>query len=163
MNNGRYSWLRGDRLGLWLLPCLFATLLPAASIREVLAEFETGATSPTRCAGDRAVGRNQEVSRYQILPSVWRQYTRSREFSNPSLAWSVAERILTDRMNGFRQATGRACDSVDLYLLWNAPGAYAQAKYNREKLSKVVLTRAERFANLALARSVTAIQLADAK
>jgi hypothetical protein len=144
--------LRQTTLWLLLLPCFFAGSMQAASLREVLAEFETGTIVPTASAGDHKIGLNKEVSRYQILPSVWKDYTRSAEYWNPTTAWSVAERVLADRRKAFRQATGRECDHVDLYLIWNAPGAYAQARYNRKKVSRVVRERAERFANLATAR-----------
>ena len=157
------SWVATVTIKLPVCLGLFAGALRGASIREALAEFETGATSPTFCAGDHKIGRNKEVSRYQILPSVWSQYSPSREYWNPAVAWSVAERILSDRIITFRNATSRNCDHFDLYLLWNAPGAYAQTNYNRQKLSRTLLARAERFANLASVRTSTTTALAKAK
>lgn len=119
-----------------------------AGVREALAHFETGATKPTPCAADRVIGSRKEVSRFQILPSVWRQYSRSRDYYNPEVAWNVAAKILIDREKWFRTATGREWDAIDLYLMWNAPGEYQRAKWNRSRVSRVVMQRAKRFANI---------------
>ena len=131
--------------------CAFAA--SPAGLREVLAEFETGALTPAPCAADRAIGSRSEVSRFQILPVVWRQYSRSREYHYPQLAWKVANKILEDREDDFRQATQREWDFMDIYLMWNAPGLYRRANWDRTKISTVVLKRAQRFANLMQARS----------
>jgi hypothetical protein len=117
-------------------------------VRHVLAEFETGATRPTFCAADRKVGTKREVSRFQILPSVWQEYSRSRDYQNPEVAWQVAARILSDREREFREATGRTWEPLDLYIMWNAPGHYRKVGWNRSRVSRVVMERAQRFANL---------------
>ena len=133
------------------------TLLHAATLppgtRETLAQFETGATRSTRCAGDLAVGTHKEISRFQILPSVWREYSREKNFQDPNAAWTVTERILRDREAEFYRATGRSWDATDLYLMWNAPGVYRRAKWDRTKVSRIVLERAQRFALLMQTRS----------
>jgi hypothetical protein len=124
------------------------TLLEAAlppGTREALAEFETGARKPTRCASDFAVGSRKEISRFQILPSVWREYSRTNNFHDPKAAWAITAKILRDREADFRQATGRDWDGVDLYLMWNAPGSYRRARWDRARVSRVVRERAERF------------------
>ena len=126
---------------------------PPTGLREALAEFETGALSPKPCAADHAIGSRNEVSRFQILPVIWRQYSSSRDYHNPQTAWKVAEKILNDRERDFRQATQREWDLTDIYLMWNAPGLYRRSNWNREKISPVVLKRAQRFANLMQARS----------
>lgn len=134
-----------------LIVCGSAGLAGAAlppGTREALAEFETGARRPTRCAADFAVGSHKEISRFQILPSVWRAYARHNHYHDPNSAWKVAEKILREREASFRRATGRTWDGVDLYLMWNAPGAYGRAKWDRTKVSRVLRLRAERFANL---------------
>ena len=119
-----------------------------SGLRQALAEFETGATRPSICSGDYAVGSRKEISRFQILPSVWRDYSKSRAYQDPQTSWQVASEILRDREEDFRQGTGREWDFVDIYLMWNAPGQYRRAKWNRERVSPVVRARAERFANL---------------
>lgn len=136
---------------------------PPAGLREALAEFETGALTPKACAADHAVGSRNEISRFQILPGVWRQYSTSRDFHNPQTAWNVAERILNDRERAFREATQRQWDLTDIYLMWNAPGLYRRANWNRGKVSPVVLKRAQRFANLMQARSQPPVSQAVAQ
>jgi hypothetical protein len=126
--------------------CAHASL--PSGLRQALAEFETGATRPGICSGDYAVGSRKEISRFQILPSVWRDYSKSRAYQDPQTSWQVAAEILRDREEDFREATGREWDFVDIYLMWNAPGQYRRVKWDRAKLSPVVRARAERFANL---------------
>ena len=119
-----------------------------SGFREALAEFETGATRPTLCAADRFVGGHKEISRFQILPAVWRKYSDSPKYQDPQIAWGVASRILRDREQEFRQSARREWDYVDMYLLWNAPGQYRRARWDRSKVSRVVRERAQRFGNL---------------
>lgn len=128
--------------------------------REALAEFETGARRATRCAADYAIGSAKEISRFQILPSVWREYSGPADYHNPNTAWTVARKILQDREADFRRATGRHWDAFDLYLMWNAPGAYRRAGWDRAKVSRVVFERAQRFENLMQARQRQRMELA---
>jgi hypothetical protein len=142
------------RLGAALVACVAWGMAPQSSagapLREALGHFESGATSPVRCSADNKVGSRKEVSRFQILPNVWRQYSKSGEYRNPDVAWTVVEKILTDRYTQFTRATGREWDGVDLYIMWNAPGVYEKARWDRRKVSKIVLERAYRFNNLLL-------------
>ena len=117
-------------------------------LKEALAQFESGATRPTRCAADAKIGTRREVSRFQILPAVWRRYADSRDYQDPDTAWTVAERILLERYATFRAATGREWDAVDFYIMWNAPGDYQRVNWDRSRMSYVVRERAQRFANL---------------
>jgi hypothetical protein len=119
-----------------------------AGLREALAEFETGATCATQCAADSKIGSRKEISRFQILPAVWQQYSKARDYRNPETAWNVAKRILEERHGNFQEATHRDWDYLDIYLMWNAPGEYRRAKWDRRNVSRVVLRRAERFSNL---------------
>src|ERR1051325_5397220 len=119
-----------------------------SGLRETLAEFETGAKRPTQCAADRIIGGHKEISRFQILPDVWRRYSSSRKYQDPQVAWSVASKIIHDRELEFRKSARRGWDYMDIYLMWNAPGQYRRAKWDRSKVSPVVRERAQRFANL---------------
>ena len=136
----------------WMLLLAFAMQWTAAGappgLREALAEFETGTTSSAVSEGDYAIGRHKEVSRFQIRPEIWDDYSESRKYHDPDTAWEVALKILKEREEAFRKATNREWDPVDIYLMWNAPGAYQRANWDRQKLSAVVRTRAQRFANL---------------
>jgi hypothetical protein len=137
-------------IGAALMVCAVIVLPQARSmeLREALGHFESGATTWTRSAADAKIGSRKEVSRFQILPSVWNHYSTSKDFRNPDVAWSVAEKILAERRNHFVRATGREWDPMDLYIMWNAPGVYERVKWDRSRVSPVVLERAQRFANL---------------
>jgi hypothetical protein len=141
-------------------PALLRLLLPAllgwaaagqaapADFRDSLAMFETGATTPRRSACDLMRGRAGEVSRFQIMPEVWRSYSSSRDYSNPAVAWTVAERILEDRLVLFRAATRREPTALEVYLLWNKPGHFEAMAFDLARVRALYRSRAERFANL---------------
>jgi hypothetical protein len=118
------------------------------SLRDSLGMFESGASKPDRCAADRVRGNSGEVSRFQIMPAVWNRYTRSREYDNPEIAWSVAQRILQDRTQWFLNITGRQPSALELYLLWNKPGHFSAVGFSPSRVSPHFKTRAQRFANL---------------
>jgi hypothetical protein len=125
------------------------------AIKQALGEIETGARQPGPSAADRVRGRHQEVSRYQVLPAVWHQYTKSPDYSNPARAWSVAQRILDARAAQFRRRAGREPNPMDLYLMWNAPGQYERASFDSHRVRPVVRERAVRFAALVRAHAAS--------
>lgn len=134
----------------WLVAC---TLLlgadgSASPLRDALAMIETGATSPLAGNPDHVVGGSGEISRFQIMPGVWKSYTKSRNHTNPEVAWTVTRRILADRVRSFEKATGRIPEPVEVYLLWNKPGHFEGVGYRLEKVSRTYRDRAERFQNL---------------
>jgi hypothetical protein len=135
-------------IGLVLLGWLGGQSCPAMPLRQSLAMFETGATSGRKSAADYVRGGSGEVSRFQIMPDVWRRYTKSREYDNPEVAWNVAQRIIADRMADFRRAAGREPNGLELYLLWNKPGHFAAAGYQASRVKSDYRSRAQRFANL---------------
>ena len=118
------------------------------AVRQALGEIETGASQAGSSEADHVRGSHKEISRYQILPAVWQQYTNARDYSNPARAWSVAQRVLGERADDFRRRTGREPRAVDLYILWNAPGHYAAVGFDRERVRPVIRERALRFAAL---------------
>jgi len=120
----------------------------ALSLRESLAMLETGAIQPQHGASDRIRGNSGEVSRYQIMPDVWRRYSSSRDYENPEVAWQVASRILGDRIAWFKKIEGREPSSMEIYLLWNKPGHFEAKGFASSKVKKSYLDRANRFANL---------------
>src|SRR5690349_20482650 len=85
------------------LLALAAAVAPshAMELKLALGQIESGASKPTRCSADLKIGTRREVSRYQLLPSVWRKYSDSRDYHNPSVAWEVSERILSERYAWF--------------------------------------------------------------
>jgi hypothetical protein len=102
-----------------------------------LGEFESG-------ANDLAVGAGGEVSRYQITPSVWREYTALPLTSarNPFIALNVARAIMEDRARRILHTQLSSLNPQQFYLLWNKP-----ARAGRPR--PMELERAKRFENLA--------------
>jgi len=127
---------------------LLATTAKADSLRYALGLFESGAESFSRGSSDYKRGGSGEVSRYQIMPEVWKQYSKHSDYHNPAAAWDVAERILVDRVEDFRSRTHRDPNAAELYLLWNKPGHFAGARYMLNRVNQRYLARAQRFANL---------------
>jgi hypothetical protein len=98
---------------------------------------------------DWVVGSAGERSRYQIMPRVWQSYTSSREYKNPQLARTVAERHLASLEQTYRKATGRDASDFDLYVLWNGgPTYYAKINFDAKRVHPVIRERAERYVNL---------------
>ena len=131
--------------------CLFLALagwLWGSPVRDSLAMFESGATGPEASEADRVRGGAGEISRFQILPEVWRAYTKSKDYTNPQVAWTVAQRILDDRVSDFQKATGRPPRPIELYLLWNKPGHFASKGYSVKKVASHYRLKAQRFENL---------------
>ncbi len=121
-----------------------------APVKHSLAMIETGATSSGRGKWDYTRGGSGEISRFQIMPDVWKRYTKSQNWTNPEIAWTVAKRILNDRVKSFREKVGRPPEPVELYLLWNKPGHFAAHQYKFYLVKRTYLQRAKRFANLVL-------------
>lgn len=120
----------------------------ALTVREALAMVETGAERPTRCAADSVIGGNGEVSRFQIMPDVWRGYTKSDGYDDPETAWKVARQILDERAKWFQRVTGREPNKTELYVLWNKPGHFESAGFVLSRVKPLYRERAERFSNL---------------
>ena len=120
----------------------------ALPVRDSLAMVETGARDARPSAADRIRGAAGEVSRFQILPSIWQQYSKSRDYENPEVAWTVAQRILADRSKAFRGETGREPNALELYLLWHKPSTFRASGFLADRVNKLYRQRAERFANL---------------
>jgi hypothetical protein len=98
---------------------------------------------------DQEIGGAGEVSRYQIMPSVWRHYSDSRSYQNPEVSLEVAQQHWTALHNFFKQHVHREPTDFDMYVLWNTRyGYYASKNFNPARLNAVVRDRAQRFANL---------------
>lgn len=108
----------------------------ALTICDALGQIESG-------NNDHVTGKQGEISRYQIKPSVWGRLTNLKCYSNPDFAWEIAQHILTERSKHFEERHKRKPTIRELYICWNAP---AQAMGG--KISRAVAERADRFANL---------------
>lgn len=110
--------------------------------RFALGMIETG-------NNDREVGGAGEVSRYQILPSVWRQYSDSENYRNPQVSLQVAQRHWTTLYTAFKRGAHREPTDFDMYVLWNTHyGYYANKHFNPDRVAPVVRDRAQRYVNL---------------
>ena len=98
---------------------------------------------------DEEIGGAGEVSRYQIMPSVWKHYSDSRSYQNPEVSLEVAQQHWTTLHAFFRKQAHREPTDFDMYVLWNTRyGYYASKGFNPAHLNPVVRDRAHRFANL---------------
>jgi hypothetical protein len=98
---------------------------------------------------DTAVGQAGEVSRFQIKPHIWRQYSPNPAYRNSGLARVVARRLMADLEKEFRRGARREPTDFDRYVLWNAgPSYYARIGYSKARVGRIVRERAQRFANL---------------
>jgi hypothetical protein len=98
---------------------------------------------------DREVGGAGEVSRYQIMPVVWHQFSDSQSYRNPSAAQAVARHLWAALYAQFKQQAHREPTDFDMYVLWNTRyGYYARKGFNPARLGPTVRDRAQRFVNL---------------
>jgi hypothetical protein len=98
---------------------------------------------------DEEIGGAGEVSRYQIMPSVWKRYSSSRSYQDPDVSMEVAGQHWATLHAFFKKQTHREPTDFDMYVLWNTRyGYYASKGFNPAHLSPVVRDRAQRFANL---------------
>jgi hypothetical protein len=116
---------------LLLTLCLSASAQSSMERRlDALAMVETG-------CNDHATGRAGEVSRYQITPSVWRQYSRLplSAATNPFTARQIVVNIMSNRLHG------RIVTDEGWYLTYHRP-----SRWNHPKPAE--RDRADRFARL---------------
>jgi hypothetical protein len=98
---------------------------------------------------DAAVGTYGEVSRFQIKPHIWREYTSSRSWRDVRVSANVANDYLADLEETFRRRSRREPTDFDLYVLWNAgPSYYAKVGFSAARVHPVIRERAERYVNL---------------
>ncbi len=98
---------------------------------------------------DRDIGGAGEVSRYQILPAVWKCYSKSSEYTDPEVSVQVARQHWIYLAKYFKEKTGRQPDNFDMYVLWNTRfGYYASRGFSQTAISRVEQGRAERYVNL---------------
>ena len=98
---------------------------------------------------DREIGGAGEVSRYQIMPSVWKHYCQAELYQNPQVSLAVAQLHWSVLYTTFKKQARREPSDFDLYVLWNTRGGYYAGKsFNPDRLAPVVRDRAQRFVNL---------------
>ena len=98
---------------------------------------------------DREIGGLGEVSRYQIMPSVWKHYSDTRHYQDPDVSLVVAQHHWLALYNTFKSQAHREPTDFDMYVLWNTRyGYYASRGFHSGQLNPVVRDRAQRFVNL---------------
>ncbi len=109
---------------------------------EALSMIETG-------NNDRTIGKAGEVSRYQIMPTIWKQYASLRDYTKPEVAKGIADRHLSYLETVFRARAGREATDFDRYVLWNAGETYyAKISFQAQRVHPIIRDRANRFVNL---------------
>ena len=123
---------------------------PAADNPGVLDERRRYALSQIETGGDdNEIGRSGEVSRYQIMPSVWRHYSDSQRYRDPETSVQVAQQHWTALYKSFKEQAHREPADFDMYVLWNTHyGYYAKHGFDPERLGPAVRDRAQRYVNL---------------
>jgi hypothetical protein len=98
---------------------------------------------------DREIGGAGEVSRYQIMPVVWHQFSDSLRYRDPAISQQVAQQLWARLYARFKEQAHREPTDFDMYVLWNTRyGYYANKGFNPKKLGPTVRDRAQRFVNL---------------
>jgi hypothetical protein len=98
---------------------------------------------------DNLVGGLGEVSRYQIMPSVWKNYREDRNYRDPDAATEVARQHWAALYDYYQRKADREPTDFDMYVLWNTRyGYYAGKGFQPANLSRTVRDRAQRFTNL---------------
>ena len=98
---------------------------------------------------DGEIGGAGEVSRYQIMPAVWRRYSDSRNYHDPGVSLEVAREHWVALYTMFKRQAGREPTDFDMYVLWNTrSGYYATRAFDPARLGPVVRDRAQRYVNL---------------
>lgn len=123
-----------------LFICAAAGRLPAMDRYEALSQIESG-------DNDRAIGRDGEITRYQISPRVRQEWHLTGEdLKTPALARAAAERIMRQRVACYVKLYGEQPGDFAWYLLWNCPRGFLTGKACR--WNAMECDRAQRFANL---------------
>jgi hypothetical protein len=104
--------------------------VPGMDRWSALAMIESG-------GDDGAVGRDGEVSRFQIRSELW----PGGDPRNAEDALAAARNIMKPRLEEFQKKHGRPAPDFEFYVLWNAPAEI-------DHPSKTVAERARRFSNL---------------
>ena len=133
-----------------VVPAVALAALPPTSSSALLNPRHRFALGMIETANnDEEIGGAGEVSRYQIMPSVWKHYSDSRSYQNPEVSLEVAQQHWTALHTFFKKQAQREPTDFDMYVLWNTRyGYYASKGFIPARLNPVVRDRAQRFANL---------------
>jgi hypothetical protein len=102
---------------------------------------------------DLAIGRHQEISRYQILPAYWRQAVAWKDPAtqlqptDPAAARRVVNWIMQERCRAFVARYHRQPTDFEYYILWHRPACFVGRSVPRP-ITTAELDRGQRFASL---------------
>lgn len=116
-----------------------------------LAQVETADANHPQ-GNDLHHGKSGEVSRYSIMPRVFKRYRGFGEAdpTNPEHAATAAMNVIMYRNGVFKKATGHPPSYADIYGMWNKPDLMRKAHYRVDRLPPRVRARCLRFQNLVL-------------
>jgi hypothetical protein len=100
---------------------------------------------------DHAIGRQREVSRYQILPTFWEQANVIWRPTDAATARIVVNWIMQTRCSTFQARYHRAPDDFEYYILWHRPACLIGRPIPRH-ITSAESDRGRRFANLCRTR-----------
>jgi len=133
-----------------MLPIFTALMLPAFCAAgmdrfDALSQIESH-------NNDQAIGRQREVSRYQILPAFWVQamaLNRAPVFrpTDPVAAKAVVDWIMEARCRAFAARYHRPPTDFEYYILWHRPACFVGRPTPRQ-ITPAEIERGRRFANL---------------
>ena len=135
-----------------ILSALSALVLPAVCV-SAMDRIDALSLIESR-NNDHAIGPQQEVSRYQILPVFWAQ-TLGRDTeakpTDPAAAKAVVDRIMQKRCRAFEARYHRAPTDFEYYILWHRPACLIGRPVLRQ-LTSAELDRGRRFVSLCQSR-----------
>lgn len=143
-----------------IMKAVLILFLCAASSQAGLSKLDAIAMIETG-NNDFVVGSAGEVSRYQIMPAVWRRYSSASTYHNVETSSRVAAQHLAALEAAFRTRTGRDATDFDRYVLWNAGETYyAKKGFSATRVHPVIRERATRFVNLRTMPQAKPVQVA---
>jgi hypothetical protein len=102
---------------------------------------------------DHAIGRQREVSRYQILPAFWEHAMAVNKTipvfrpTDPVAAKAVVDWIMQGRCQAFESRYHRQPTDFEYYILWHRPACFVGRPTPRQ-ITSAEVERGRRFANL---------------
>jgi hypothetical protein len=134
-------------LKLMLMGAISVAAISATAVDRftALAQVES-ADKPHPLGNDFCIGRDGELSRYQISPAVIAEFDiDATRLADPVYALKQARRIMQTRCGTFERRYHRPPTDFEFYILWHRP---ARLLVDSTAITPCEADRAQRFANL---------------
>lgn len=134
------------------IPLIFSALVLPGFCVSAMDRFDALSLIESR-NNDHAIGRQREVSRYQILPAFWAQAAAWNAQINrvspadPAAAKVVADSIMQGRCRAFEARYRRPPTDFEYYILWHRPACFV-GRTPRRPLTSAEVDRGRRFERL---------------